>query len=227
MMYDRINLLVLTFNHIAHHVAGVFMLSLFFLSNLANGAPQDFAFLSNKGLLYVHVHKAETLAADLSHDHAIQAVGWSGKATFDLEDYSTCQISISVPVNNLQVDNPDVRKIAGIAGTISDGMRSDVKKHMLSDVQLDADKYPMISFKSTGCEGTGASMTLKGNFTLHGTTKAVNIPVAVSNDDGLTLKGTLPIKTTDYGIEPYSAMFGAVGNKDEMEIHFNLVAASQ
>ena len=44
-------------------------------------------------------------------------------------------------------------------------MRKDVKKHMLSDIQLNADKYPMITFQSTGCEGSGTEVTLNGNFT--------------------------------------------------------------
>jgi polyisoprenoid-binding protein YceI len=205
------------------------MLSLFLFSQLqsAIAAPQDVAFLSNKGVLYVQVYKAATLAADLSHDHAIQAVGWSGKGTWDSEDYSSCNISIAVPVNNLQVDNPEIRKMAGINGTISESMRMDVKKHMLSDIQLDAEKYPMISFQSTSCEGSGDSMTLKGNFTMHGTTNAISVPITVSNDTGLSLKGSFPVKATDYGIEPYSAMFGAVGNKDGMKITFDLVAAGK
>ena len=205
------------------------MLSLFLFSQLqsAIAAPQDVAFLSNKGVLYVQVYKAATLAADLSHDHAIQAVGWSGKGTWDSEDYSTCNISIAVPVNNLQVDNPEIRKMAGIEGTISESMRMDVKKHMLSDIQLNAEKYPMISFQSTSCEGSGPSMTLKGNFTMHGTTNAISVPITVSTDTGLSLKGSFPVKGTDYGIEPYSAMFGAVGNQDEMKITFDLVAAER
>ena len=203
------------------------MLTLLTLTQLASAAPQEVAFLSNKGVLYVQVYKAPTLAADLSHDHAIQAVGWSGKGTWDVDDYSTCNISISVPVNNLQVDNPDIRKLAGIEGTISESMRKDVKKHMLSDIQLNADKYPMITFQSTSCNGSGTSMTLNGNFTMHGTTKAISIPVTVDNTDGLSLKGSFPVKATDYGFEPYSAMFGAVGNKDEMKITFDLVAAGK
>ena len=205
------------------------MLSLFLFTQLqpAMAAPQEVAFLSNKGVLYVQVYKAATLAADLSHDHAIQAVGWSGKGTWDSEDYSTCNISLAVPVNNLQVDNPEIRKMAGIKGTISESMRMDVKKHMLSDIQLNAEKYPMIKFQSTTCEGSGSSMTLKGDFTMHGTTKAISIPITVSTDTGLSLQGSFPVKATDYGIEPYSAMFGAVGNKDEMKITFDLVAAEK
>ena len=203
------------------------MFALLALIQMASAAPKDVAFLSNKGVLYVQVYKAPTLAADLSHDHAIQAVGWSGKAKWDPEEYSSCDISISVPVNNLQVDNPDIRKLAGLEGTISESMRKDVKKHMLSDIQLDAEKYPMISFQSTSCEGAGDSMTLKGNFTMHGITNAVSIPVTVSDTDGISLKGSFPVTATDYGIEPYSAMFGAVANKDEMKITFDLVAADQ
>lgn len=68
-------------------------------------------------------------------------------------------------------------------------------------------------------------MTLKGNFTMHGKTNAISVPVTVANDNGLSLKGSFSLKATDYGIEPYSAMFGAVGNKNEMKITFDLVAA--
>ena len=203
------------------------MLSLLIFTQLASAAPKDVAFLSNKGVLFVQVYKASTFASALSHDHAIQAVGWSGKATWDSEDYSACNISIAVPVNNLQVDNPNIRELAGIEGTLSESMRKDVKKHMLSNVQLDAETYPMITFQSTGCEGSGSSMTLKGDFTMHGTTNAISLPVTISDKDGLSLKGSFPVKTTDYGIEPYSAMFGAVGNKDEMKITFDLVAADK
>jgi polyisoprenoid-binding protein YceI len=204
------------------------MLSIIFSSAIAFAAPQDYAFLSNKGVLFVQVFKADTLASAASHDHAIQAIGWSGKANWDHEDYSTCTVSISVPVNNLQVDNPNIRTLAKLEGTLSDSMRKDVKKHMLSDVQLDAEKYPLISFKSTSCSKpeNGQMLTnMKGNFTMHGKTNPVSVNVTVSETDGLQLKGSFPIKATDYGITPYSAMFGAVGNKDEMTITFDLQAA--
>ena len=201
------------------------MLSLLLLANNAIATPQDYAFLSNKGILYVQVYKAETLASAASHDHAIQAVGWSGKATWDHEDYSSCDISITVPVNNLQVDKPEVRKLANIEGTISESMRMDVKKHMLSDVQLDAEKYPTISFKSSSCEGSDGKATLKGNFTLHGVTNPIEVSVKVSSENGLRLQGSFPVKGTDYGIQPYSAMFGAVGNKDGLNITLDLQAA--
>ena len=203
------------------------MLPLLTFLQMASAAPQEFAFLSNKGVLFVQVFKAPTLAADLSHDHAIQAVGWSGKSTWDWEDYSTCNISLSVPVNNLQVDSPEIRRLAGLKGTLTESMRKDVKKHMISDIQLNAEKHPMITFQSTGCEGSDGKVTLNGNFTMHGTTKTISIPITVSDSDGLSIQGSFYVKATDYGFEPYSAMFGGVANKDEMKITFELIAAEK
>ena len=60
------------------------------LLHTANAAPQNYAFLSNKGLLYVKVYKEDTLASAAAHNHAIQAVGWSGKANWDIDDFSSC-----------------------------------------------------------------------------------------------------------------------------------------
>ena len=203
------------------------MLPFLSLIQMASATPHDYAFLSNKGVLYVQVFKAPTLAADLSHNHAIQAVGWSGKGSWDADDYSKCNISISVPVNNLQVDTPFIRNVAGLNGTISDSMRKDVKKHMLSKTQLHAEEYPMITFQSTGCEESEKGIVLEGDFTMHGTTQTVSVPVTIKDSDGFNIKGSFTVKATDYGIQPYSAMFGAVGNKDEMKITFDLVAAEK
>ena len=66
----------------------------------AQAAPTDYALMANKGILYINVYKdTETLGAALAHDHAIQAVGWSGKATWDPDDVSACNISVTVPVS--------------------------------------------------------------------------------------------------------------------------------
>lgn len=201
-----------------------------FLSSLLSSAfaeAQDYAFLSNKGNLYVKVYKADTIASSMAHDHAIQAVGWSGKATWDTESIANCSVSITVPVNNLYVDKTEVRKLAGLPGEISDSQRQEIKGNMLSEGQLNADKYPLITFVSTGCEQQGSSTILKGNFSMRGKTNAVRVPITVSNTDGLQIKGTFNLKATEYGFQPYSAMFGAVANKDQMEIYFDLQAATQ
>ena len=51
-----------------------------FLRNILSkwfAEPQETLFFYQIKVLFVQVYKAPTLAADLSHDHAIQVVGWS------------------------------------------------------------------------------------------------------------------------------------------------------
>lgn len=198
-------------------------LLLFLVNQSAHAEPTEYALLANKGTLYIKVNKdLEALGAALAHDHAIKAVGWSGKATWDTESPEACKISVIVPVNNLQVDQTEMRVAAGLEGEVSDSQRSEITKNMLAEGQLNSASHPTIEFKATGCSGSGEKVVLKGSFTLRGVTKAISVPVTVSTEEGLRVKGNFPIKATDYGFEPYSAMFGQIRNSNEMRIYLDL-----
>lgn len=204
------------------------MITALLFSQIALAAPQEYKFSQADSLLYVKVYKrTDTLGAGAAHNHAIQAQSWHGNASWDASDASTCSFSFSVPVMNLILDQTKMRKIAGLKGEVTDSQRAEIKGNMLSEPQLNADKYPNISFASTSCEASGDKMVLNGDFTLRGKTNPVKIPVTISLDDTLNLKGSFEVKATDYGFEPYSALFGAVANKDAMEIHFDLKTRPQ
>jgi polyisoprenoid-binding protein YceI len=192
--------------------------------NTAFAAPQDYGFNSNKGLLFVTVNKADTLLGGVAHDHAILAVGWQGKATWDSDNISACSLVINVPVNNLYADRVDVRKAAGLPGEVSDSQRKDITANMLAQGQLNAAEYPMIKFKSTSCSGSGSNVTINGNFTMRGVTKAISVPVSVNSSNGIQIKGSFDVKATEYGFKPYSAAGGAIANKDKMKITLDLQA---
>lgn len=203
-----------------------FLNFLFLNSAMAASGPTNYGFLANKGILYINVYKdTETLGAGLAHDHAIQAVGWSGKATWDPAQPETCSLSLTVPVNNLQVDRPETRRLAGLEGDVSDSQRADITKNMLAEGQLNATAHPNISFQSTGCETQGDSITINGNFTLRGVSKSISVPVTVKSDnysEGIQIKGSFKVKATDFGFEPYSALFGQIRNSNEMKINIDL-----
>jgi polyisoprenoid-binding protein YceI len=199
------------------------MLTALLFSQIVMAAPQEYKFSQADSLLYVKVYKrTDTIGAGAAHNHAIQAQSWHGNASWDASDATTCSFSFSVPVINLVLDKTKMRKIAGLKGEVSDSQRAEIKGNMLSEGQLNADKYPNISFASTSCEVSGDKVLLNGNFSLRGQTNSVKIPVTISVDDVLNIKGSFDVKATDYGFEPYSALFGAVANKDTMEIHFDL-----
>ena len=205
-------------------------LSLSLLSS-AFAEPKEYTFDSKSSNLYVTVYKDEsTLLSSQAHNHAIHAKNITAKLGWDAEDPSKCSISISFPVEEMEVDSAQARVLAaskesdpkikkGFEKSISDGDRKAVRKNMLSKGQLNGDKHKTISFQSTSC--TEDSVT--GDFTLRGVTKSITMPAkfktATEGAWKFLVKGQFNIKATDYGFKPYSGLGGAVANQDQMRIN--------
>ena len=52
---------------------------------------------------------------------------------------------------------------------------------------------------------------LTGELTLHGVTKVVTLPIQLEvRGDVATAVGKMTVKQTDFGMKPYSALFGAL-----------------
>ena len=179
--------------------------------------------ISNDTLLYIKVYKdPDTLAAGISHDHAIKAGTVNGSIAWDAADPSTCNISLTIPVSSLSPDETWLRKAAGLEGELDDDMREDVKKNMLSTGQLNADAYPNITFQSTSC----TTSSISGNLTIRGVSKAVQMATNVTADDtSFKASGSVSIKASEFGFEPYSALFGQLKNRDGMELKIKLVGS--
>lgn len=189
----------------------------------AEPAPAPVTYKLGSGSLIATVMKDETtLAAGLSHNHAIKATGWSGSFTYDAAA-GTCAVEATVPVNGLSPDEPATRKAAGIDGEVSEGQRGDIKKNMLASSQLNAGKFPNITFKADSCSMSGDTLTLSGQFTMLGKSKAVKVPLkGFSAGDTLSGKGSFSVNHTDFGFEPYSAMFGQLKNQNKITLMVNL-----
>ena len=73
--------------------------------------------------------------------------------------------------------------------------------------------------------GSGQNFTLNGDLTLHGVTKRIAVPVAVTiTPEQIRATGEVTIKQTDFGIKPYSAGLGTVKVKNELKLSFVMVA---
>jgi polyisoprenoid-binding protein YceI len=197
----------------------------FLAMGAAHSEPSTYTLNTADSTLYVKVYKdAEGMGAALAHNHAVAATGWTGTATWDPEDLSACKLSISLPVSGLDADPSSLRKIAGkgFESEIGDGMRGDIKKNMLSEEQLWESKHKTITFESTGCSPKGEFAKLSGKFTLRGVTKTISLPVSVKAGETFTIKGNFNINATDFGFQPYSAMFGQIANENQMNVSLNL-----
>ncbi|MCP4810246.1 MAG: YceI family protein [Proteobacteria bacterium] len=175
---------------------------------------------SLKGSLYVQVYKdPTTIAQALAHDHVVQAAGWTGTATWDPEDPAACAMDITVPVDKLVVDEESIRKRLGYDTFPSEGERADIRDAMLDDDVLGVSKYTTITWKLTGCELGENRTTVTGDMTIHGTSQSLTLPMSVKADSvNFSAKGNTKITSSQFGMPPFSAGFGALKNQDKMTL---------
>jgi len=82
----------------------------------------------------------------------------------------------------------------------------------------------VISTNKTGFEGT-----VTGNLMIAGVSKPIVIPLNVTYlvNNMIKVEGNEPLKMTDFGIKPPTAMFGAIKSGDEVQVAFLLVFKKQ
>jgi len=189
--------------------------------------PRTYTLDAKKSSFVVQVFKAGAASA-LAHDHVIHATGMYGTVVLDAADKAAATVDITVPTKSLVNDDPVMRKRFGVEGEITEKDRAAILANMRHPDQLDVEVHPTITFKSTSVQaGAGTAMTLNGNLTIRGKTKAISMPVDVTlKGNTIDGKGTIRLKTSDFGIEPYSAFLGAVKNQDQIVLHVRLVATA-
>jgi polyisoprenoid-binding protein YceI len=103
-------------------------------------------------------------------------------------------------------------------------------KDLRSPNYFDAEKYPTITFKSSKVEAKGADLyDVTGDFTLHGVTKTIHVPVkhtgfgTMGKMEKAGFEVALPIKRSEYGVG--GANTTVVG--DDVEINIQVEANKQ
>ena len=102
----------------------------------------------------------------------------------------------------------------------------DDKASIRQTIDEDVLKRQAIEFRSTRVEvrPTDGRITVQGDLTLVGTTRRSR-----SSSRSATagrLSGSVVIKQTDWGIKPYSTLFGALKVADEVEVAIDVVLPS-
>jgi polyisoprenoid-binding protein YceI len=100
---------------------------------------------------------------------------------------------------------------------------------------LNADKTPDISYIMASFEAVAGeakdSFSLKtiGTLTINGKEQKVAMEVAATRllDGTVRAKGTVPVKMTDFGITPPTAIFGRLKTGDEVKVSFELTVGAK
>lgn len=145
-------------------------------------------------------YQIDTKGMHASINFKIQHLGYSwltgrfdkfdGDFTYDKENVANSQVNVTIDTKSVNTNH------------------AERDKHLRSDDFLDVNKFPKAAFVSSSIKKTGDNtLAIKGNLTLHGVTKAIEIQaqkVGEGKDPWggyrAGFSGTTLIKLADYGI---------------------------
>jgi len=133
--------------------------------------------------------------AKAGHDLRLEVTRW--EATIEAG-----RIELTADATSLRV-----REASGGMTPLDDGDRANIETTIDDEVL----KRAPIVFRSTQVDGTH----VQGDLTLLGNTAPVAFDLTV---DGGMLTATATVRQTDFGIKPYSALFGALKVADEVRV---------
>ncbi|HEY5316572.1 MAG TPA: YceI family protein [Solirubrobacteraceae bacterium] len=145
-------------------------------------------------------------AAKAGHDLVIHVGSWNATLTV-AEDPSQSSLSLDADATSLSV-------IDGTGGIQALG--DDDKENIKKTIDKDVLKGQGIEFRSTSVQGDDSKLAVQGDLTVNGKSNPVTFDLAVA-DDG-RVSGSAVVKQTDFGMKPYSALFGALKVADEVTV---------
>ncbi|HEV7174457.1 MAG TPA: YceI family protein, partial [Solirubrobacteraceae bacterium] len=155
------------------------------------------------GRLTVHTRKGGA-AAKAGHDLVIEVTSWEG--TLNLGDQTTIM---------LRADARSMRVREGSGGMTSLG--DDDKANIEQTIDDEVLKGTPIEFRSTACELSpeGDRMRVSGELELAGRRAPVTFELSLN---GGRVNGSATVRQTDFGMKPYSALFGTLKVLDEVQV---------
>jgi polyisoprenoid-binding protein YceI len=148
-------------------------------------------------------------AAKAGHDLVIEVTAW--RATLDLAAADPAERALS-----LEADPRSLRVREGTGGMQSLG--DDDKANIAKTIDDDVLEGRPIAFRSSSVEAgpDGTGLRVQGDLDLAGTRRPVAFHLNAAADGRLT--GSARIRQSDWGMKPYSTLFGTLKVADEVEV---------
>lgn len=194
--------------------------------------------------LFAVVTRKAGFAAGLAHDHLIVAGDYTASLEFLPDEPERAGFRLEARTEALEPDEPASRKrwqprlielgiLDEVFEDVSEKQRTKIRRAMLGEGQLDAAAYPRVVASTSGIEPleTVAGFGYRVQLALDVRGVRVVRPVAARYEIGesgrLTVEAFGSFRFSDFGIEPYSAMLGAVRNRDEFRVYVHLVGIAR
>ena len=167
-------------------------------------APGRYTLGPQHGQLLVHT-KRSGAAAKAGHDLELEVTDWSGTVEVGEETSLT-----------LTADSRSLRVRQGTGGmqALDEGDKDNIRQTIDDEVL----KGTPIEFRSRSVETSadGNHLRVEGDLELAGTTAPVSFELTVAQQG--RVMGTATVRQTEWGMKPYSALFGALKVADEVGV---------
>ena len=202
------------------------------------GVPYDI--VADESLLTIRVYRGGTLAS-AGHNHLIASHALTGTIYVPAVVMRT-SFEAHIPVASFTVDEAALRAqehSADFPPEVPDAAREGTRRNMLGEALLDSERNPQIVLRSVRLESAGQPAAETGGeaggevravlarvqTTVRGQVRTISVPVRYRLAAGTVIvSGEAPLRQSDVGLTPFSALLGALQVQDEMRVRFRLVA---
>jgi polyisoprenoid-binding protein YceI len=192
----------------------------------AQGTDRAFAIDGSASDIHWLVYKSGALAR-LGHNHAIAVPSPRGTVTLNAQDLSASRFEIVISVADLVIDDAKLRSGLGeeFASVPTEKDIEGTRHNMLTDRVLDGEKFPTIRVRGTGPTGAAGAQSFKLKIELLGRTVEVNAPTKLTvADDRVEASGTFDLNHADLGMQPFTALMGALAVGEKISFSYHVVA---
>jgi polyisoprenoid-binding protein YceI len=152
------------------------------------------------------------LAAQAGHDLTIDVTRWNGELDEPAEGTEDGPGALAATID---LTSLDIREGRGGIKPLSDRDRRDITGQARK--QLDTGHYPEASYAATGfTQDNAGGGAIDGTLTLHGQSRPLRLEVSQTGEG--QYRATATVVQSQFGIKPYSGMFGALKLRDDVDI---------
>jgi polyisoprenoid-binding protein YceI len=149
--------------------------------------------------------RREGLAAKVGHDLTLRVRSWQAEFTHP-EDPASGQVTATIDLSTLTVVEG-----SGGAMPLAAAERVEIEGNIRKILGAGT-----ATFASTRLQPDGDGGAIEGNLTLNGVTRPLHL--RVRKESGDRYRATATVVQTAYNVKPYSAFFGALKLRDEVEV---------
>ena len=172
------------------------------------------------------VYRAGALSR-FGHNHTVGVGDLSGSVVVNRDDIAQSQLELQFSVAKLVVDDAKLRSTLGeeFASVPKEDDIAGTKRNMLSERVLDGEKYPQIRITGTGPTMADGVQELAVKVEMLGRVIDLEVPTAVTIEgDQLRAKGEFELDHADLGMQPFSALAGALQVGEKLSFAYDVTA---